>query len=282
MIHRSLALLILLVGAATIAQSTLIPFARAAFWRSTRIMPPATRLRRRRLSSLSPDAITSVFLSKESNSNIGSNKKPKQPESPAVVPPTTASSSFVTSTTIPPTTTTTATTTDDPHHYRTLLRSWANHSHADYHNFTEEEADGIRSALLEWYTKHRRKLPWRGDPPPFDGSTSGINNKSKKRTNAAMEKSKANDIGDDQKSITSFFSATPSSRTKGKTGKDKIADSKEIKSEQKPIKGEESIQSSEPLLENAISVTGYGVWVSEIMLQQTRVEAVIPFWIKCK
>jgi A/G-specific adenine glycosylase len=36
------------------------------------------------------------------------------------------------------------------------------------------------------------------------------------------------------------------------------------------------------LLDHAISVTGYGVWVSEIMLQQTRVEAVIPFWIKCK
>lgn len=30
------------------------------------------------------------------------------------------------------------------------------------------------------------------------------------------------------------------------------------------------------------SKPGYGVWVSEIMLQQTRVEAVIPFWVKCK
>ena len=29
-------------------------------------------------------------------------------------------------------------------------------------------------------------------------------------------------------------------------------------------------------------VTAYGVWVSEIMLQQTRVEAVIPYWIKCE
>lgn len=26
----------------------------------------------------------------------------------------------------------------------------------------------------------------------------------------------------------------------------------------------------------------YGVWVSEIMLQQTRVEAVIPYYLKCK
>jgi hypothetical protein len=280
MIYRSLALLIL--GAATIAPSTLIPFARA-FLRSTRIMPPATRLRRRRLSSLSPDAVTSVFLSKESN-KVSSNKS-KKLESSAVVPPTTASSSFVTSTSTPPTTTAT---TDDPHQYSTLLRSWANHTHADYHNFTEEEADGIRSALLEWYTNHRRKLPWRGDPPPFDGSTSGINSNSKSN-NKKSRKSTPDDIDDDQKSITSFFSAT-SSRTKGKTGKDKITDSggssnssKEIiKSEERPKKGEEESIQSEPLLDHAITVTGYGVWVSEIMLQQTRVEAVIPFWIRCK
>lgn len=31
----------------------------------------------------------------------------------------------------------------------------------------------------------------------------------------------------------------------------------------------------------ALPVTAYGVWVSEIMLQQTRVEAVIPFYLKC-
>ena len=36
------------------------------------------------------------------------------------------------------------------------------------------------------------------------------------------------------------------------------------------------------LLTEAIPVSGYGIWVSEIMLQQTRVEAVIPYWIKCK
>jgi A/G-specific adenine glycosylase len=33
-------------------------------------------------------------------------------------------------------------------------------------------------------------------------------------------------------------------------------------------------------VESAFPVTAYGVWVSEIMLQQTRVEAVIPYWIK--
>ena len=32
----------------------------------------------------------------------------------------------------------------------------------------------------------------------------------------------------------------------------------------------------------AIAITGYSVWVSEIMLQQTRVEAVIPYYLKCE
>ena len=32
----------------------------------------------------------------------------------------------------------------------------------------------------------------------------------------------------------------------------------------------------------ALPLTAYGVWVSEIMLQQTRVEAVIPFYLKCE
>jgi hypothetical protein len=60
------------------------------------------------------------------------------------------------------------------------LQEWMQHSHADYHNFSEQEAIEIRSALLMWYTANRRKLPWRGDPPPFDGSTSGIiNNQAK-------------------------------------------------------------------------------------------------------
>ncbi len=30
-----------------------------------------------------------------------------------------------------------------------------------------------------------------------------------------------------------------------------------------------------------LPISAYGVWVSEIMLQQTRVEAVIPYWIAC-
>jgi A/G-specific adenine glycosylase len=224
---------------------------------------------------LSPAPVTSFFSSKDGSIDKGNKSKPK---SLSVVPHTktsSSSSSFVVFGTQPPTTIAAD--------HRSLLRSWANHSHADYHNFTEEEADGIRSALLEWYANNRRKLPWRGDPPPFDGSTSGINtsggSNAKKRgrsrgANAAMKKTKTD--GSNQKSITSFFSSTTiKTEEKGDS-----TTNNSTKSEQDQ-KGRDSVE-SDPLLDQAIPVTGYGVWVSEIMLQQTRVEAVIPFWIKCE
>ena len=32
---------------------------------------------------------------------------------------------------------------------------------------TEAERAELRRKLLAWYDAHRRKLPWRGDPPPY-------------------------------------------------------------------------------------------------------------------
>ena len=142
---------------------------------------------------------------------------------------------------------------------RLLLQEWMDHDEASFHHFSPETAEAIRSALLNWYTGNRRKLPWRGDPPPYDGSTAGINNGKKKAKQAldAQQKNQAN--------ITNFF-ATASSTTSTKA-----------KKKQK----DETPKVIEPL-QAAIPMTGYGVWVSEIMLQQTRVETVIPYWLKCK
>lgn len=239
MIRRSLAVLVVL-GAATILGQSLsnprIPFALAAFCRSG-AMPRASR--RQRMSPVK----SSLFTDKDMN---------KQESPTAVVPLTTSSALFAK----PPKASSLAAPPDS----LGLLQNWANHSHADYHNFTDDEAAAIRSALLEWYQSNRRKLPWRGDPPPFDGSTSGINSKSSTKKRSRSDTSKG-----DQKSIKSFFSSTK----------------KEPKSKPEPDPTTSS-SFSEPLLDEAIPVTGYGVWVSEIMLQQTRVEAVIPFWIKCK
>jgi A/G-specific adenine glycosylase len=111
---------------------------------------------------------------------------------------------------------------------KSILYQWASHDDASYHDFLPKEAAEIREALLSWYRANRRKLPWRGDPPPYDGSTAGVNsNKTKKqKSNKANKQS-----------------------------------------------GDEALP---------VSVSAYGVWVSEIMLQQTRVEAVIPYYRKCK
>ena len=124
---------------------------------------------------------------------------------------------------------------------------------ASFHHFTKEEASLIRSALLSWYRKNRRKLPWRGDPPPYDGSTAGIASQSKNHN-----KAKQNKKDDGQTDISSYFT---SAKRKTKVKKEK--------------------QEENEILQQ-LPVSAYGIWVSEIMLQQTRVEAVIPYYLKCK
>ncbi|MGK3734593.1 MAG: A/G-specific adenine glycosylase [Bacillariaceae sp.] len=166
-----------------------------------------------------------------------------------------------------------------------LFQTWIDHSHADYHNFTEKDAIEIRSALLEWYTKNRRKLPWRGDPPPFDGSTSGINNNNNSNSNRSKKNANKKIIDNkNQKSITSFFDKPKNSNSTTKTNKNKNKNKKqeEMVVEQQNIIDQEIEEEEEVDVGEAIPITAYGVWVSEIMCQQTRVEAVIPYWIKCE
>lgn len=129
-----------------------------------------------------------------------------------------------------------------------ILYQWAAHETADYHHFTPDEAKAIRKALLRWYQSNRRKLPWRGDAPPYDGSTAAESAKATTKTAKGQTKLK------------SFFTPTavvavvPSSSS--------------------------SISDVDASTTATIPISGYSVWVSEIMLQQTRVEAVIPFYLK--
>lgn len=129
-----------------------------------------------------------------------------------------------------------------------ILWKWASHDSESFHDFTTEEASLIRSLLLKWYRSNRRKLPWRGDKGPYNGSTAGIANAN---TNGKKKKTIPG-----QKSIQSFFATTTTNN----------------KSEDQILMEENE--------EPAIPISGYSVWVSEIMLQQTRVEAVIPYYLK--
>ena len=95
------------------------------------------------------------------------------------------------------------------------LQGFLDHSDVAYH--MDVDAEQVHSSLLAWYAQNRRRLPWRGDPPPYNGSTAGF----------------------------AAAAARPSPAPPPATEK----------------------------------VSAYGVWVSEIMCQQTRVEAVIPYWL---
>mmetsp|Transcript_28570 Transcript_28570/g.42249 ORF Transcript_28570/g.42249 Transcript_28570/m.42249 type:complete len:743 (+) Transcript_28570:131-2359(+) len=157
-----------------------------------------------------------------------------------------------------------------------LLYKWLTHTNDSFHDFSDEEARDIVQALTTWYRANRRKLPWRGDNPPYDGSTAGTNlpdDKKKKRVKKEDEK---------QTTMNTFFTTskknikqedenphpTPSSPTLETSNNVKVK-----------VKMEECTPPTTTTT-TTNAVTAYGVWVSEIMCQQTRVEAVIPFYIK--
>ncbi|KAL9183720.1 hypothetical protein ACHAXT_004576 [Thalassiosira profunda] len=148
-----------------------------------------------------------------------------------------------------------------------MLQSWIQHDDHSYHLdfLSPERAYKIRIALVEWYRANRRKLPWRGDAGPYDGSTAGFGaGTAGNRKKAGTKKRK-----DEGKDIRTFFGA--SANKKKKTSAKKPANNQD---------GSEANALSLTANTAPREVTAYGVWVSEIMLQQTRVEAVIPYYLK--
>lgn len=178
-----------------------------------------------------------------------------------------------------------------------ILWEFATHTNESYHYFELKDAEEIRKCLLEWYRANRRKLPWRGDPGPYDGSTAGINSSSNTSSTTSFsslsstllstsnnssrnrKRRKIKEEDHSQQSIKSFFNSSSSTTTtrakttiKNETINDGYTYTNRIIETKDNDKAEQSI----------IPITGYSVWVSEIMLQQTRVEAVIPYYLKCK
>jgi A/G-specific adenine glycosylase len=94
----------------------------------------------------------------------------------------------------------------------------------DAASFSTVEVAALRSALLAWFTSNRRRMPWRGDAPPYTGG-------------APQQELKA--------------SAEASIEV--------------------AVRGEAALV--------APKTSAYGTWVSEVMLQQTRVETVIRYWV---
>lgn len=119
------------------------------------------------------------------------------------------------------------------------IEDYLNHTE-DFHAFTEEEIKEVTDRIVQWYQKNRRKLPWRGDQPPYS-KTADVKTSSKTSKN--------------QSSLTNFF-----------TSKKRKVESKS-----------ETVQEYD-FVKNGI--TGYTEYVSEIMLQQTRVDTVIDKYIQ--
>ena len=149
-----------------------------------------------------------------------------------------------------------------------FLEQWIQHDHHAYHldHLSPQQAYKIRIALVEWYRGNRRKLPWRGDPGPYDGSTAGFAAGTNGKKNGKKRKE-----GGEGKDIRSFFAKKKKSGEPAKV--QPIAKSVNDQNDTKNNNANEMCSNE---------VTAYGVWVSEIMLQQTRVEAVIPYYLKCE
>lgn len=166
------------------------------------------------------------------------------------------------------------------------LDQFATHTSVDYHHLSPSDAAAIRQALLDWYRPNRRKLPWRGDPPPYDGSTAGINVGNGKTANgskkAAGKKKGAKD--EKQPTISRFFAAKTGAKKVSATKQEHGEGDTSSTSSTTATTSSSSVSSTSTIRsDNALppqQISAYGTWVSEIMLQQTRVEAVIPYYLK--
>ena len=109
-----------------------------------------------------------------------------------------------------------------------------------FHTFSDEEIQEITNRIVKWYHLNRRKLPWRGDQPPYS-KTAEVKTTSKRESS--------------QVSLTNFFS---------------------------PKKQKKETEKEEPKTYDFVKegITGYSEYVSEIMLQQTRVDTVIDKYIQ--
>lgn len=114
---------------------------------------------------------------------------------------------------------------------------------ASKHNFYPEKLSFIQMKLLEWYDAHRRKLPWRGDLPPYLTTATHMSQKMKRQVAAntgVYECAKKDEMDDTMTEEVAIVDCLMKSR----------------------------------------DVSPYETWVSEIMLQQTRVDTVVEYFLR--
>nr|QDO16289.1 adenine DNA glycosylase [Lingulodinium polyedra] len=132
----------------------------------------------------------------------------------------------------------------------------------------------IRRRLLAWYAAGRRRLPWRGDPPPWSVEKAAL------RQAAAAEAAARQ-----QPSIRSFFAKRlRCGEAPGAPPLQIDLEEEEAESPRKPPAAAGDLASSEEqptgAQAGAFPASAYGTWVSEVMLQQTQVERVVEYWAR--
>jgi len=132
---------------------------------------------------------------------------------------------------------------------------------SSYHEFTSSEIAGLRVALLDWYRSNRRWLPWRGDPPPYG-------NAQKDQEAKAQRKKKS--------SLLAYFQQSSSCNSSCSSSSSPSPSS----SSSSPIESSSSSSTDSLSSDASLQPSAYSVWVSEVMLQQTRVETVIEYFTK--
>ncbi|CAN0438824.1 unnamed protein product [Ectocarpus sp. 12 AP-2014] len=189
-----------------------------------------------------------------------------------------------------------------------FVRDYRQHQAVTYHAFTAEEVTMVRQGLLSWYDENRRRLPWRGDPPPWTRTSTpaasaapgaatsckGKTSKAAKEENAAQprltaffgSKPKQQQHGRHPTEVSAFMKSSDSSgggarkmRSTGITLESELGLKQQRQQEGNDVLSL-AVEEEQPSLLKRTPMSAYGTWVSEVMLQQTRVETVIDYYVK--
>ena len=126
------------------------------------------------------------------------------------------------------------------------------------HSVSQEEVEHTQTSLVQWYHLERRALPWRGDS--FEAIEA-----SRSRSTGAGAAVKA--------AATADADAPPDADADADDDDEAPEAQGDVLASTDPhTSAEEPFVTPPP--------SAYGTWVSEIMLQQTRVETVVPYWYR--
>lgn len=128
----------------------------------------------------------------------------------------------------------------------------------------EGAAAELRRGLLAWYAGARRRLPWRGDAPPWS-----VDKVAHRRTADVEAEKQA------QPRISSFFTQNLRAAHEATPVVDLEVDDVDAQDESGVPVADDARNA-----EAAFAPSAYGTWVSEVMLQQTQVERVVDYWTR--